>query len=79
MKSSVSGYRVYLWNTSKGAFEWINGSLKAEGTATTVEIPASALTAYKGKTVKFSLRGFNTKDTLGTISIYAAPASARVK
>ena len=44
-----------------------------------MKIPASALTAYKGKTVQFSLRGFNTKDILGTISIYAAPASATVK
>ena len=79
VKGSVSGYRVYLWDTARGAFQWIGGSLKADGTATTVTVPASALTAYKGKTVKFSLRGFNTKDTLGTISIYAAPASAKVK
>ena len=79
VKGSVSGYRVYLWDTASGAFRWINGNLKAAGTATTVKVPASYLTAYKGKSVQFSLRGYNTKDILGTISIYAAPAKATVK
>ena len=79
VKSSVSGYRVYLWDAARGAFQWINGSLKADGSATAVTIPAGALGEYKGKIVRFSLRGYNSKDILGTISIYAAPASAAVK
>ena len=82
IKSSVSGYRIYLWDKSanggKGAFQWINGSLKA-GAVTTVQIPASALTAYKGQSVQFSIRGFNTKNTLKSLSIYAVPAAATVK
>ena len=77
VKGSVSGYRVYLWYA--GSFRWIDGSLKADGSATSVTIPASSLSDYQGQIIKFSLRGFNRKDILGTLSIYAAPASATVK
>ena len=80
---SVSGYRVYLWDKSanggQGAFQWISGSLKAAGSATSVTVPASALTACKGQSVQFSIRGFNNRNVLSSMSIYAAPASATVK
>ena len=79
IKGSVSGYRVYLWDSAKGVFQWIGGSLKAAGTATSIKIPASSLTAYQGKSVQFSIRSFNTRNTLGSLSIYAAPATATVK
>jgi len=79
VSGSVSGYRVYLWDTAKKSFQWINGSLKASGTATSVKIPASALSAYKGKTVNFSIRGFNSKNTVSSISIYAQAAAVKTK
>ena len=75
---SVSGYRIYLWDTAKSAFQWIGGSLKADGAATSAVVPASALSAFVGKTAQFSIRGYNTKNTLSSLSTYAATASAKV-
>ena len=79
IKGSVSGYRVYLWDSAKGGFQWIGGNLKAAGTAVSVTVPASALADYKGRSVQFSIRGFNTKNILGSLSIYAVPAAVTVK
>ena len=70
---SVSGYRVYMWNN--GGFEWIGGSLKTADT--TITIPAEYITP--GKLTNYSVRGYNTKNVLETMSIYALPAAATVE
>lgn len=70
---SVSGYRVYMWND--GAFEWIGGSLKTADT--TITIPAEYITP--GKLTNYSVRGYNTKNVLETMSIYALPAAVTVE
>ena len=70
---SVSYYRVYMWNN--GGFEWIGGSLKTADT--TITIPAEYITP--GKLTNYSVRGYNTKNVLETMSIYALPAAATVE
>ncbi len=62
---------------SGGRYEWIGGTLKADGTATSIVIPAQYVPC--GVAAQYTIRGFNTKNTLGSISIYAAPASAAVR
>ena len=44
-----------------------------------VTIPAAFLSDYQGQILQFSLRGYNRKDILGTLSVYAAPASATIQ
>ncbi|MCR5663790.1 MAG: InlB B-repeat-containing protein [Oscillospiraceae bacterium] len=69
VKGSVSAYRIYVWDGDR--FVWIGeeGShLTASGTSVTV--PARYLAS--GVPTEFSVRGYNSKDLLGSISIYAA-------
>lgn len=70
---SVSYYRIYLWNGER--FVWLGeegNHLVTSGTS--IIIPAKYLTS--GVPTEFSVRGYNSKNILGSISTYAAAVIA---
>ncbi|MCR5664990.1 MAG: peptidoglycan DD-metalloendopeptidase family protein [Oscillospiraceae bacterium] len=73
VKNCVSAYRIYAWDGT--GFVWIGDEGRHLAVSeTSVTIPARYLTP--GVETQFSVRGYNERNLLGTISIYALPAAA---